>query len=431
MKQTTKKLLTVLTLLLCVCLCLPLASCGDDAGENEETVGGTAADSAAGTEAPAPKPSAPEQDNSKGDEGDDEEEDNKKPSAPKPTEVLLNSSTENVRMLNARDTVSLFEMTCDYIGSGIAFRMNHTGGDVALNVALSTGSCTFLVKVDGEPFEMNGSPYLVATQSGKITATGIPTGEHTVEFVKVSGYTESYTTLYKLAFFGTLVKETDLPAENFRIEILDETSLSIGITDGAGKAGSAADQSYAAFLNGYEAEVSMLDFGDAGLLRNSNTVLDRYRLRSPDRAEEEYGFEETADLVIVNIGALDYAASDTPAEQADAFAQKYRALLNLIREKNGITCRILCLYASEGCYGAEIQAACAAMGGTNEGIYTLEIPAECWEDGVLSAVELEPQQEAIKALIDGIMEEIEAGYELTVEQSGSGMELDYSDFYKK
>ncbi len=165
------------------------------------------------------------------------------------------------------------------------------------------------------------------------------------------------------------------------------------------------------------------------MLGSSDTVLDRYPLRSPDRTMDEYSFIDPADLVIVNIGAVDYADSDAPADNAEAFMQKYRTLLNLIREKNGITCRILCLYASEGGYGAEIQAACSSMGGSDEGIYTLEISVEYWEDGVLSGAEMEPQEEAVRTLLDTIFEDMEAVYALSFEQSGNGMELDYKDFY--
>ncbi len=424
MKQTTKRLFAILAALLCLSLCLSFVGCGDDTNEGEESVNGTAADTAAGTEA-STDTSAPDATTPPEDDGDGEGDENEPPAPVEKTEITLEDITENVRMLNSRDGADYGEISCDFIGSGIAFRLNNAGGDVEIGYSLSeNASCTFLVKVDGAPFNMNGKPYIVVSEAiGSMTIAGLPTGEHDVELVKVSGYAQARVLLHSMSFYGTLVAKAAPAPEEFRIEILDENALNVAVTDGKGTAGSDATLSYAALLSEYEAEISMLDFGDAGLLGANNTVIDRYPLRSPDRsATEQYDFSDPADIVIVNIGAADYAVS---ANSADAFAGKYCELLNLIRAKNGMNCRILCLYSAGEGYGEQIQSVCASMA---NGVYTMAIPADYLADGVLSAAELEPQKEALKSLIDGIIEDINTVRELKAEQSGSGIEINYSEF---
>ncbi|MBE6546515.1 MAG: hypothetical protein E7668_03625 [Ruminococcaceae bacterium] len=418
MKYMNKRLFAILAALLCLSLCLTFVGCGDDPNEGEtaNTAAGTAAGTEASTDTSAPDATTPP----------DDDDDEKEPSAPATkTELPLDDIVENVRMLNSRDRAAYGEISCDFIGSGIAFRLNNAGGDVTVDYTLSAdASCTFLVKVDGQPFNMNGSPYIVVSEAmGTMTIAGLPTGEHDIELVKVSGYAQGCALLHKLTFFGTLVEKAAPSTEDFKIEILDENALNIAVADGKG---SDATLSYAALLDGYEAEISMLDFGDAGLLGTADTVIDRYPLRSPDRsASEQYDFSDPANLVIVNIGAVDYAASETPADNADAFAEKYRGLLNLIRAKNGMNCRILCLYSAGEGYGEQIQSVCDSM---PNGIYSMAIPADYLADGVLSAAELEPQKEALKALIDTIIEDINTVRELKAEQSGSGIEINYSEF---
>jgi len=434
MKKITKRFFVILVALLCASLCLMLVGCGDDTNEGENDENGTAADTAAATETStdttAPDTDAPNDENNGEDDSDGENNKGNgrgdEPTVIKQTAVVLNNRVQNVRMLNSRDTATHNEMTCDFIGSGIAFRLNNAGGDVTLNVLLSENrSGTFLVKVDGAPFAMNGSPYIVVTQSGKISISDIPTGEHDIEIVKVSGYTQGHVTLYKLAFYGTLVAQ-DHDAEKIKIEVIDENALYVGITDRAGVAGTDAMLSYAALLDGYEADISLLDFGNAGLLGNTNTVLARYSLRSPNRGTDAYDFASSADLVIVNIGAVDYAASHTPADNANAFGQKYLSLLNLIRTKNGIGCRVLCLYPEGVGYGEQILAACNSLG---DGVYAMEIPDDYLADGVLTAVEMESQKQEFQTMIDEILEDINTVSSMTFEQSGIGITLKYRDFF--
>ena len=58
----------------------------------------------------------------------------------------------------------------------------------------------------------------------------------------------------------------------------------------------------------------------------------------------------------------------------------------------------------------------------------MEIPADCLADGVLTAAEMESQKQAFKTKIDGILEDMNTVRELTVEQSGNGIEVNVSDF---
>ena len=415
MKKFIKILVAILSVLICLSLSMSFVGCNDGKGNDGESDGGTAADSAADTET-----------DTDGENGGGEED---APSVEvKETTVDLNARTKNVYMLNSRDVAEIAGMTCDFIGSGIIFRLNNAGGDITVNISLSGGACTFMVKVDGEPYELNGKPYAIAVQSGKMTLSGLPKGEHTIELVKVSGYAQSRATLYKLSFYGALVDISAPITQDFKVEILDEKALNVAVKDGNGKNGTDATLSYAGMFSEYNADVSVLDFGEAGLFASDKTVLDRYKLRSSERSADIYDFADPADLVVVNIGAVDYAFSP---DRSAAFEKNYRALLNLIREKNGANCRILCLYSSEGGYGAEIQAVCTSMGGIGEGIYTQAIPADYLSDGVLTSAELAPQKDALKTLIESILKNINEGFKLVYEETGKGMEIDYRDFFEQ
>jgi len=145
MKKITKRFFVILVALLCASLCLMLVGCGDDTNEGENDENGTAADTAAATETStdttAPDTDAPNDENNGEDDSDGENNKGNgrgdEPTVIKQTAVVLNNRVQNVRMLNSRDTATHNEMTCDFIGSGIAFRLNNAGGDVTLNVLLS------------------------------------------------------------------------------------------------------------------------------------------------------------------------------------------------------------------------------------------------------------------------------------------------------
>lgn len=408
MNRIVKRIFAVLAILVCISLCLSFVGCSNDSGDGEESENVSAADSAADTES------------------EDSTGDDKPQVEVEETSITLNNRTKNVYMLNGRDTAGISDMTCDFIGSGIAFRLDNAGGDVRLNLAV-TDDCTFLVKVDGAPFNIKGKPYVVATQSGKMAVSGLPTGLHDIELVKVSGYSRSRATLYRLSFFGTLVERNMPSAKDYKVEIIDENALNVAVTDGRGATGTDATLSYAALFDSAYVDVSMLDFGNAGLLVGEKSVLDRYKLRSPDRSAEAYDFAAPADLVIVNVGTVDYAAAP---DKSNYFEKNYRSLLNLIREKNGADCRILCLYPSEMGYGAEIRSACDSLGGSGEGLYSQAIPAAYLADGVLSAAELAPMTDALEELINRIIKDKEQGSGLVYEESGKGMQIDYRDYFE-
>jgi lysophospholipase L1-like esterase len=120
------------------------------------------------------------------------------------------------------------------------------------------------------------------------------------------------------------------------------------------------------------ADYSMTALSGQGLLCGYPGVTNGYLYADPvGDPTVRYDFARKADVVVINIGTNDYWASDV---SEDEFEAAYLAFLKTVKEKNGDTCKILCLYNTmNDTYYNAIFNAVDAIGGEAEGVYVYKL----------------------------------------------------------
>ena len=129
---------------------------------------------------------------------------------------------------------------------------------------------------------------------------------------------------------------------------------------------------------------------------------DAYPYASVKRdAQTPYEFENKADVTVVHIGS--------EGKSADEFYASYKALLEMIREKNGKACRIVCVYnSSDSVAASAITGICGELGGETAGVYAIGVGVK--DSGAMSTQEQKALADAISATVDkAIKTEIDFG----------------------
>lgn len=291
--------------------------------------------------------------------------------------LKLHSRTVGSRNIGVRHIESASQINCDAAGSGVELNIKLEGTEITF-VASANAACRFRAYVDDVEWKnADGSVYFtVGTEDTSITLGGLTEGEHNVRLIKVTDAITAQAQIKSLTYAGTIKTEPT------------DKSLYIEFVGDAFTGGSGSD-SDVAMLYSYKtatamnADYSIHAFDGQGLLAGERKVTENYGKTSPTRdATESYDFGREADMVVVNIGAVDIAG-DISAED---FASAYNDLLVNIRRKNGADCRIYCLYGVGGDkYNDAIKQSCQALGGNTAGYYTLDI-TDMSQDAVAAAL---------------------------------------------
>lgn len=415
----------IIAVLLCGMMIFGVVGCAGQKGDNENT-GDTTNN---GTE----KPDGNTEDTS-GNGGNTD-----KPVEPdvELTTTKLTAATAGIKILGERQYVSDEEeqINCDWTCSGIEFVLSSHGGDVSFDVE-SDKPCYFRAYVNGEAWNSAGSsPYFLINGRSSISLKKVPTGDITVRLIKVSGHTLARAQLYSVSYYGTL-KETAPADKELYIEFIgDSISCGWGVVGDHDGTYASQDGTYAyPYLLSEElnADYSVTALSGQGLLyhgTNMPNMINGYLMASPLRnVTAMYGFERKADVVVVNIGTNDY--SHRSSITAEEFAEAYKQLIEIIKEKNGADCKIVCLYgAMNDTFAESIISVCYKLGGNANGIYTFNMDRAA--SGHPTIEENAEYTKALKTLLLDVMDGkiLETKNELDTEASGDGMSVDISQFY--
>lgn len=292
----------------------------------------------------------------------------------------ITDSTAGIKVLGERYLSSTEQLNCDWTGSGLEMNIYHSGGNITFTASASA-DCYFRAYVDGEVWNNVGkTPYYTVYKSKTdIVLRDVPTGEHVIKLIKVTGYTLSLAQVHDVTFAGT-ISETAPADKELYIEFLGDSIScgwgTIGTKDGkyTGQDGTVAYPLMVA--EALNADYSVTALSGQGLIYcgapNPN-LQTGYMYGSARRSvEEEYAFERKSDIVVVNIGTNDYNKRDQV--NAEDFGDAYLELLKTIKEKNGEDCIIYCLYNTmNDTFHEELLAACAEFGGEAKGVYTVKM----------------------------------------------------------
>ncbi|MBE6546675.1 MAG: hypothetical protein E7668_04460 [Ruminococcaceae bacterium] len=415
-----KKLLAIL---LATLLLLSLVACGKDPEEPAETEAGTESSAPADTAKPTPTPDDESKDDDEqappDDEGDDDEIET--------VTVDLNKNTKGIKLLGVRSVLSDSQINCDHSGSGIEFVLRNTSLSLAIE-ANSSAPCRFKAYVNGALFESPmGDEYYEINGKSVITMSGLPLGNITVRLVKITDQALAMAELTKMTFSGILSSSTP-EAEDLYIEFVGGAeAVGTGLAEGEGYAAQDVTKAYSYLLaEKLDADYAITSVSAATALTD---VAALYAKASPVRdAEAEYGFARKADVVVVDLGAVDAALSATDdTVTPEAFAERYEALLTAIRAKNGEDCKIVCVYTSAmGDFGTAVLNACRVeMGGQQEGFYSCQMAMG--EDKALDAVEREAFLTLLETVTETALEGTITERELETGENGDGLKVDFKE----
>ena len=177
------------------------------------------------------------------------------------------------------------------------------------------------------------------------------------------------------------------------------------------------------------AEYSILS--ELSLVCGNTDISAAYALRSSKRDTTAYDFAKKATLVIVDLGAADYALSKTNSSvTAKAFAEKYKALIETIIDKNGTAnapCRVVCIYDSaNGDFARAVTDVYAELGRQEAGIYTCQRISG--DDGVMSNTEQADFMKRLQAVIELAKAGSITDRPMNSTENGNGMDVSYKDF---
>lgn len=280
-------------------------------------------------------------------------------------------STPGVKVLGVRSLASESGLHMDWSCSGAEFGIDLKGDTVRLNFKVSA-SCYMRIWVDGKEYKQNGSEYFtVSMLSSSIVLDDIPTGKHTIRIMKVTGYTLARAELVGIMFAGSLLTDAvDTSDKDIYIEFVGDSITCAWGTIGE-HGGAYTDQdgtlAYSYLLaEKLNADYSMTALSGQGLLYGTPGVTNGYLYADPiGNSEVQYNFARKADIVVINIGTNDCYQKVGEAE----FKTAYLSFLKTVREKNGDSCKILCLYnAMNDTYSNAILAAVEEFGGEFNGV---------------------------------------------------------------
>lgn len=367
------KFLIFIMFIILLPVCFALTSCGEDpnGASNSETVldttKDTVADTAADTEQ-AGDTTAPDTETSA------KETETSEP-ANEVRKYKITDVKDNLKF-HGRTMELSTGIACDATGAGIEFCID-VEGKVNLTVLATGETSYFTVYVDGERKNTRFKAEAGSPQSIAIAYFGTP-GVHTIKIVNQTEAQYSLTEYQALEFMGSFC---DAPEYTDKyIEIIGDsiTAGAANLTTGSGGSGSQYQEGtkgwpyLAAEKLGVDA--SIVSCGGIGIGKGFKDFIETefYPKTSYFRdASAEYDFARKPDLIIVNLGTNDVSKSGTEDEVKNGA----RALINMIREKNGENVPIIFTYGmmNDGNAANYIKIVIDEMGGEASGIYRLQL----------------------------------------------------------
>lgn len=418
-----KKIIAILLAMLLGVGCL--AACSKKEEPNGDT-SDTAAESVSDTEGDGKEDENTED---KNDEKDDKEK-------LTPKTFSITSTTEGVKVLGVRNLASDNSLNLTWSCSGVEFAIKLDGGNVKLNFGL-TKPCLFRVWVDGEEYKQNNSPIIEVTSIGVMNLSGLSEGEHVIKLIKVTDPTRCPNAeLRSVVFAGELITYREIKDKELYIEFVGDS-----ITSGYGTLNKddPNDGTYTAMdgtlaysyllAEALDADYSMTSLSGYRLVEhfikdNGGDIADSLYLKTAPtaNAEEDYGFERKADIVVINLGTNDYAQN--MGEQT--FEEYYVKLLNAVKEKNGEDCKILCLYnAYNNTYENAILSAVKRAGGAGKAIVAYKL--DC-VGAHPTAAQHAAYAEVLKPIIENLPEPFEPILNVIPEGNGDEDNMDWNTF---
>lgn len=345
--------------------------------------------------------------------------------------ILLNSNTKGIKILGERYIPSNAQINCDWSGSGIEFSAFLTDRTVSFEV-ISSGTCYFRAYVDGAPWKtITGGTYYQVGASGLITLSGLPAGQHTIRLVKVTEASLATAAITKMRMTGVL--QTTAPSKSdLYVEFVGGAeTVGMGLIATNKNDHTAEDVTLAypyLIANALKSDYAITALSQSiPLSTNGADAMGLYQLASPGRSETEaYSFARKANAVVVNLGASDFAAREQEGVTAEAFAASYEAFLQLIREKNGADCKIVCIYdAYCGEFSTAITNTLSKLGGQAAGFYSCQMTSG---DGVMSVSEQAEFAVSLQTVLELALDGIITERELDTEENGDGLDISYDDF---
>ena len=370
--------------------------------------------------------------------GEDPEPEDPKPEDPnnKPTSGTwefkkLNYNTKGVNILGERNLTTRTDngIWLDWAGSGIDINLNLDGKQKVRFIIEANADCYFKVYLDGQHYKNGTDDYFLILgqeEAEQINLVDVLGGVHNIKIVKVNDYATAVAEVLEVAFVGDIV-ETPTADKELYVEFVGD-----GITTGKGLMEGAEDATKAyAYLAAEKlgADYAITALDGYGLVYDEARDMAAAYLQTSPRAAAKYKFEREADVVVLNIGTVDYA-DDALSEDdyAANFQAAYLELLNTVRASNNKQTKIICLYnACNDTYSAAILAAAQAFGGEAKGVYTVKLDATkaTAEEGIAypTAEEQAAYAEAVVAKINAV-KDVKIQYPIV---SGDGVVKDWAD----
>ena len=341
---------------------------------------------------------------------------------------------KGVRLLGLREATDDGFLCVDWSCAGVEFTYDSKGGDLTFRVSTNE-NCAFRVFVDGAPKNnSDGSPYFMNNGTRNMVIPDMPTGMHTVRVIKTSDAVTTTALFFSMTYYGDLQEEHEnLNDRDLYIEFVgDAISAGFGTVSGTvDHDGSLAFPYLVA--NKLDADYSVTALNGLGVVLGTNNAEKVYGLASIQRdGSMDYGFQRPADIVVINLGSVDFAGKDEKGLTGEAFQEAYINLIRAIYRKNGEKCKIYCLYNTvNDNFENEILKACELLGGEDAGLFTLKT------DRAAGALPTAEEQNTIAEKLTALLNEtknrevtkkigLPDGY-LDNQGTGDGSSIDYND----
>lgn len=321
---------------------------------------------------------------------------------PAPTELPEELFIDNVYPLSehiksfkvyGRHEVKEKGVTCDWSGSGFAFRAAFEG-DVYLETTVP-GECYLTVFLDGE----RQADVIKASKNTQILKN-VPRGSHLVEVFRQSEIRQCLLMLKTVKMHGTLLER---PADNqLYFEFVGDSITSGYGTNAKADAGTNTDATmgYPFLLSrSMNADHSIVSITGIGMVKGyvNETMPDVYKMLDRYRSAKT-AFEpvRVPDAVFVNLGTNDATMSSDPAKYIEAV----KTLIGEIRAFYGNDVPVVWVYNSMRVdHSSHTLQALSELGGEAAKLYSFKMEMDSSSFGHPSANAHKRDAEALRAFI--------------------------------
>lgn len=395
-----KKLLAILSLILCFASLLSCVGCSSDLMEDSsESVTDSYSDVYYGsslvkpTEKPTEKSTTKATDKTNNTSNTNKTETTPIPGVSKADKTLTNktytfanmSATEqsNFKFLG-RTKVSSDGLIFDTSCATLEFQ-GYMTGDVVVEIAtkknMDYGQSYFTVYVDGKRSETRFKVGSNSTQ--KLTVANF-TGNyfHTVKIVKQTEFKWSLATVKSVAITGYLTKAPE--KAKYYVEFLGDslttaygnigsTSVNNDISDSPDYQDGTKSYAYL-FAESAGADYSIIARSAAGISQcwSNSPIIDYYKKFSKDRSSDMFDTSKARkpDLIVLHLGANDY---NVGGSNSSNFVTKGKELINYFREIYGKDVPIIWAYDPNEGFPSKVKEIMNSFGGESAGYYTLSL----------------------------------------------------------